>query len=236
MAVSLPNPQVWSRLVELPDLKKGEAEIALASRLNKYLPYRSEAWSLFSSEARVTSLSPGKRAWFATLASNGGIKAIVTLLEPFAARWENRQLEVPARSLLRWLLWERPDMARGVHAAVHIGDSHALIWACSEGTLVMSREVDLAPVGPGDPAFEDAVTLSLIARQVHSAVTWLRLRTLSCEITPVDLVLSGRHAGRAPLVEALERELSLPVVTLEKSRLQTAGGEVACGLSLTGVD
>ena len=102
--------------------------------------------------------------------------------------------------------------------------------------MLFRSEYDLAPVGPGDPSFDSPLDMSLVARQVHGVITWLRLRTLSCELAPADLVLSGRHAGRLALIKALENETRLAVITLDNARLQTAGGEVACGLSLTGFD
>lgn len=236
LAVSLSNRQVWSRLIELPILKKSDLDTALTSRLHKFLPHQSDAWSLFSSEARIPGLDGSRRAWFATLASNSGIKSLLKMLEPFSSRWSNRQVEIPARSLLRLLLFERPALRNGVHLAVHVTESDVLVWACSEGTLVMSREVDLAPIGPGNPNFDDPASVMLIAKQVHAAATWLRLRTLTCEVPPADLCVTGSHAHHPALLEALRAELGLPQVTIQMSGGRPSGSEVACGLSLFGID
>lgn len=234
MAVSLESRHVRSRLVDLPAvLKKCDVDLALASRLRKYLQFRADDWSLFPREAKVAMLDPERRAYFATLVSATDIKTLQHLLEPFAARWTNRQLEVPSRSLQRWLQFERPAIRGGVHAGAHFLEDHVIMWACSEGTLIMSRRLEWA----ASPAtIDDAAVLTGLTSQMRATLAWLRFRTLPCEIAPQDIYLSGQKAALPAIVEAVTRDLGLPVITIDAPRLHPSGAEVAYGLSLIGID
>ena len=233
MAVSVHGRKMRSRLIDLPTLKKSDIDLALTSRLRKYLPYRTDDWSLFPREARVATLDPERRAYFVTIAATAGIKDVVRIMEPFAARWVSRQLELPARSLQRWLQWERPAISTGVHVAAHFLDSHVLMWACSEGTLIMARRIEWTA---SDETLGDETALRGLVSQMRATVAWLRFRTLTCEIAPQDLYLSGQHAAHPALVGAVTRDFDLPVIALDAPRLHPSGAEVAYGLSLASIE
>ena len=246
--ISPPAVETYAIYNELPLLKKEETETALKSFLRKGYNFEDKDYStIYNEVSPAHSEDPQKIGYYVAAIPNKYLERDALGDEYNEIRIDH--LELAYIAYLRWLLWEKPQLGDGVHAAVHFAPDEILFVSFKRGNPITTRalfsnilKLDDWQKGNLKNIEDYEVFVSHLAKKLQRFISYTQYRKFSGEMPIEDIIITGMNAGNEHIGGHISDLLGIPVRGFTRHRARSPmedGNEilnqrwaVATGLSM----